>query len=274
MRLPESKARSRPRRWRRLLAHIDPTAIKNGILAALPAAELALISNRLTLVSMDLGETLHRHGDVIEHVYFVETGFISAMNILSDGHPLEIALIGSEGVAGFSVVLGGKTSYAETMCQTEGRAYRMSAEGLLDVVAQAPVLRDLLLRYALLFQIQVSQTAACNAHHALEQRLARWLLAAHDRSRVAQLSLTQDLIAVMLGVRRATVSIAASTLQRAGLIRYQHGKITILDRVGLENAACECYEAVSGEYRRLFGEDAALPREKPFSAASPQLRQI
>ena len=164
-------------------------------------------------------------------------------------------------MAGFSVVLGGKTSYAETMCQTEGRAYRMSAEGLLDVVAQAPVLRDLLLRYALLFQIQVSQTAACNAHHALEQRLARWLLAAHDRSKVAQLSLTQDLIAVMLGVRRATVSIAASMLQRAGVIRYQHGKITILDRVGLENAACECYEAVSGEYRRLFGEDAALPRE-------------
>lgn len=243
------------------MALIDKTSIKNRILAALPDAELALISNRLTLVTMDLGQTLHRHGDVIEHVYFVETGFISALNVLSDGHPLEIALIGSEGVAGFSVVLGGKTSYAETMCQTEGQAYRLSAEALLDAFAQAPVLRDLLLRYALLFQIQVSQTAACNAHHALEQRLARWLLAAHDRSRISQLSLTQDLIAVMLGVRRATVSIAASTLQRAGIIRYQHGKITIIDRVGLENAACECYEAVSGEFRRLFGEEPALPPE-------------
>lgn len=243
------------------MALIDKTSIKNRILAALPDAELALISNRLALVTMDLGQTLHRHGDVIEHVYFVETGFISALNVLSDGHPLEIALIGSEGVAGFSVVLGGKTSYAETMCQTEGQAYRLSAEALLDAFAQAPVLRDLLLRYALLFQIQVSQTAACNAHHALEQRLARWLLAAHDRSRISQLSLTQDLIAVMLGVRRATVSIAASTLQRAGIIRYQHGKITIIDRVGLENAACECYEAVSGEFRRLFGEEPALPPE-------------
>lgn len=240
---------------------IDQTAVKNRLLAALPTAELAVISNRLTLVTMDLGQTLHTQGEVIEHVYFVETGFISALNVLSDGHPLEIELIGSEGMAGFSIVLGGKTSYAETMCQTEGQAYRMSAESLLDGVANAPVLRSLLLRYALLFQIQVSQTAACNAHHAIEQRLARWLLAAHDRSRIAQLSLTQDLIAVMLGVRRATVSIAASTLQRAGVIRYQHGKITIMDRVGLENAACECYEAVSGEYRRLFGENAALPRE-------------
>jgi CRP-like cAMP-binding protein len=243
------------------VAIIDQNATRNRILSALPAAELALISKRLTLVTMDLGQTLHHHGDVIDHVYFVETGFISALNVLSDGHPLEIALIGSEGVAGFTVVLGGKTSYAETMCQTEGHAYRMSADDLLDVVARGPVLRGLILRYALLFQVQVSQTAACNAHHALEQRLARWLLAAHDRSRTAQLSLTQDLIAVMLGVRRATVSIAASTLQRAGVIRYQHGKITIVDRVGLENAACECYESVSGEYRRLFGEDAAQPRD-------------
>lgn len=208
-------------------------------------------------VTLELGETLHRHGDVIEYVYFVETGFISALSVLSDGHPLEIGLIGAEGVAGFSVVLGGKTSYAETMCQTGGDALRLPAETMKDAFEQAPVLRSLMLRYVLIFQVQIAQTAACNAHHALEQRLARWLLAAHDRSGVPQLSLTQDLIAVMLGVRRATVSIAASTLQRAGVIRYQHGKITIVDRSGLENAACECYEAVSSEYRRLFGENAA-----------------
>ena len=240
------------------MPHKDQTTVRNRILAALPAAEFAMLSKGLSLVTLDLGQTLHRHGDVIEHAYFVETGFISALTVLSDGHPLEIGLIGAEGVAGFSVVLGGKTSYAETMCQTGGEAYRMPAETLREAFANSPVLRDLLLRYVLIFQVQVSQTAACNAHHALEQRLARWLLAAHDRSGVPQLSLTQDLIAVMLGVRRATVSIAASTLQRAGVIRYQHGKITILDRTGLENAACECYEAVSGEYRRLFGEEAAL----------------
>ena len=123
-----------------------------------------------------------------------------------------------------------------------------------EVAARAPHLHDLLLRYTHVFHVQVAQTAACNAHHDLGQRLARWLLAAHDRSKVAELSLTQDLIAVMLGVRRSTVSIAAGTLQKAGVIRYQHGKITIVDRTGLENAACECYEAVASEYRALFGE--------------------
>ena len=235
----------------------DQSTCRNRILAALPAAEFAVLSRKLTPVTMELGETLHRHGDVIEHVYFVETGFISVLTVLANGSPLEIALVGLEGVAGVSVVLGGKTSYAETMCQTGGKAYRMPAEALREVFANAPVLRDHLLRYVLIFQIQVAQTAACNAHHALEQRLARWLLAAHDRCGVPELSLTQDLIAVMLGVRRATVSIAASTLQRAGIIRYQHGKITIIERVGLEDAACECYEAVNGEYRRLFGEHVA-----------------
>jgi CRP-like cAMP-binding protein len=140
------------------------------------------------------------------------------------------------------------------MCQTGGGAYRISTAALKEVAAAAPHLRDLLLRYTHVFHVQVAQTAACNAHHELGQRLARWLLGAHDRSGVAELSLTQDLIAVMLGVRRSTVSIAASTLQKAGVIRYQHGRITILDRLGLENAACECYEAVSAEYRSLFGE--------------------
>ena len=238
---------------------IDQKAIKNRILAALPATELALLSPRLTLVALELGQTLHRHGDKIDNVYFVETGFISALTVLSDGHPLEIGLSGVEGLAGFSVVLGGKTSYAETMCQTEGRAYRMPAGALKEAFDISPVLRDLLLRYALIFQVQVAQTAACNAHHALEQRLARWLLSAHDRSQIAQLSLTQDMIAVMLGVRRATVSIAASTLQRAGVIKYQHGKITILDRTSLEDAACECHEVVAGEYRRLVREHVVNP---------------
>jgi CRP-like cAMP-binding protein len=240
------------------LATIDQTKIKNRLLAALPAAEFALMAKNLTPVDLDFGETLHRHGDVIEQVYFVETGFISALTVLLDGHPLEIGLIGAEGIAGFSVVLGGKTSYAETMCQTGGKAYRMPAAALKEVFQNAPHLRDLILRYVLLFQVQVAQTAACNAHHDLEQRLARWLLSAHDRTDGAELSLTQDLIAVMLGVRRATVSLAASTLQRAGVIRYQHGKITIVDRIGLENAACECYEAVTSEYRRLFGPNAVV----------------
>jgi CRP-like cAMP-binding protein len=230
------------------------TAVKNRILAALPPSEFALIAKHLTHVELALGESLHRAGDVISNVFFVESGFISALTMLSDGQPLEIGLIGAEGVAGISVALGAKHSYSETMCQTGGDAYRITTAEFKDAVAHAPHLRDLLLRYVHMFGVQVAQTAACNAHHELGQRLARWLLGAHDRSGVPELSLTQDLIAVMLGVRRSTVSIAASTLQRAGVIRYQHGRITIIDRVGLENAACECYEAVATEYRALFGE--------------------
>lgn len=228
--------------------------VKNRILAALPASEFAALAGSLTRVDLHLGETLHRAGDPIEDVYFIESGFISALSVLSDGSPLEIGLIGVEGVAGVSVVLGARDSYSETMCQTGGAAYRIAVPAFKEAVAKAPRLHDLLLRYVHVFGVQVAQTAACNAHHDLGQRLARWLLAAHDRSGRAELSLTQDLIAVMLGVRRSTVSVAAATLQKAGVIRYQHGRITITDRVGLENAACECYEAVAGEYRSLFGE--------------------
>lgn len=229
------------------------SAVKNRILAALPKAEFAAVAPHLSRVELALGESLHRAGEPIVHVYFVESGFISALSMLSDGQPLEIGLIGVEGVAGVSVILGAHNSYTETMCQTGGAAYRMTSAALKDQVARSSHLRDLLLLYTHVFQVQVAQTAACNAHHELGQRLARWLLAAHDRSGVAELSLTQDLIAVMLGVRRSTVSIAASTLQKAGVIRYQHGRITILDRAGLENAACECYGSVAKEYRALFG---------------------
>lgn len=236
------------------MSQLSQTTVKNRILAALPALEFALMAKHLTRVDLALGESLHRAGDPISNVFFVESGFISALTMLSDGQPLEIGLIGAEGVAGVSVILGATHSYSETMCQTGGGAYRITTSALKEVVAHATHLRDLLLRYVHVFHVQVAQTAACNAHHELGQRLARWLLAAHDRSGVAELSLTQDLIAIMLGVRRSTVSIAASTLQRAGVIRYQHGRITIIDRVGLENAACECYEAVATEYRALFGE--------------------
>jgi CRP-like cAMP-binding protein len=238
------------------LPHTQQINIKNRILSAIPVLEYTVLARHFTRVELHLGETLHRAGDVIEHVYFPENGFISALTVLSDGSPLEIGLIGAEGVAGVSVVLGAKTSFSETMCQTGGDAFRIPVPAFREVVAHAPRLRDLLLRYTHVFHVQVAQTAACNSHHDLGQRLARWLLGAHDRSDAPELSLTQDLIAVMLGVRRSTVSVAASTLQKAGLIRYQHGRITIIDRTGLENAACECYETVAAEYRRLFGDHA------------------
>lgn len=253
MRPPERGLSSRPGDGA-LLTPSDHANVRNRLLAALNPAEFASLAHSLTHMDLELGQSLHRSGDRIEYVYFPETGFISALAMLSDGHPLEIGLIGAEGVAGVSVVLGATTSFSETMCQTGGAAWRMPAADLKAAFVREPNFRDLLLRYVELFHIQVAQTAACNGHHELGQRLARWLLGAHDRSGVAELSLTQDLIAVMLGVRRSTVSVAAAQLQKAGIIRYQHGRITIVDRTGLENAACECYEVVAGEYRRLFGE--------------------
>ena len=244
---------------------IDQRTVKNRLLAALPPLEFALLAANLSRVDLVLGQTLQMAGSEIDTVYFPETGFISAMTVLTDGRPLEIGLIGAEGVAGVSVVLGASISFSETMCQTGGRAYKMPAVKLVEALTHAPKLRELLLKYVHVFHIQVAQTAACNAHHELSQRLSRWLLSAHDRSGQAELSLTQDLIAVMLGVRRSTVSLAAGMLQKGGVIRYMHGKITVTDRVGLENAACECYEAVSEEYRRLFGPqlDDVTPAATP-----------
>ena len=234
--------------------------VRNRLLAVLPPAEFAVVALMLTQVTLEIGQPLHRAGEIIDDVYFPETGFISALAVLSDGYHLEIGLIGAEGVAGVSVILGSNTSYSEAMCQTGGTAWKMTPTHLRKAAIELPRFRDLLLRYVEVFHIQVAQTAACNAHHELGQRLARWLLGAHDRSGVVELSLTQDLIATMLGVRRSTVSVAAGQLQKAGFIRYQHGLITIIDRTGLENAACECYESVAGEYRRLFGEH---PKDLP-----------
>lgn len=240
------------------MGNIDQKTIRNRILAALPPQEFALVAENLTRIDLHLRQSLHLAGAQIEHVHFPETGFISAMAVLSDGAPLEIGLIGAEGVEGVSVILGARTAHGETMCQTPGAAHRMSVTSLKQTLVEAPHLRELLLKYIHALHVQVAQTAACNAHHEVSQRLARWLLAAHDRSGVPELSLTQELIAVMLGVRRATVSVAAGILQKAGVIRYQHGAITILDRVGLEDMACECYSVVVDEYRNLLGIDPCV----------------
>jgi CRP-like cAMP-binding protein len=234
----------------------------NRILSGLSAADFAILEPQLTRVALYSGQTVHRHGDNIEHVYFVESGFLSTSTVLSCGQPLEVGLTGSEGVVGFSVVLGGRMSFAETTCQIGGQACRMSAEGLREAFAKSPTLHDLILRFILSFQVQVTQTAACNAHHPIDQRLVRWLLAAHDRSGLAPLSVTQEMIAGMLGVRRATVSVAASALQRAGIIRYQHGQLTIVDRPALENAACECYDTLSSASASVYPSGRARARSE------------
>ena len=184
--------------------------------------------------------------------YFVETGFISAMALLSDGKPLEVGLIGPEGGADIGAVLGARKAFCESMCQASGALSAVPLKVLTEALDHAPALRTLLPGFAQAFHVQVTQTAACNAHHTVDRRLARWLLAAADRVDGSVLLLTQDLLSVMLGVRRASVSVAAAALQDRGIISYKHGRVTILDRKALESAACECYAVVANTYGELL----------------------
>lgn len=199
---------------------------------------------------LQLGESLHRAGDKIEQIYFPEIGFISALSVLTDGQPLEIGLIGAEGGAGVSVIFGATTSYSETMCQTAGAEHRIAVDKFKQLFEQAPRLRDLLLRYVHVFHVQVAQTVACNA---LEQRCWRWLLMTRDRMQSNDFLLTQEFLAMMLGVARPGVSIAAGGLQRAGLITYSRGNVAILDTAALKKRSCECYGVSKREFDRLLG---------------------
>ena len=257
-------------RDRALVANINQREPKNRILAALPEAELALIATEITPVDTYLGQTLHRAGDAIQRVYFPEVGIISAMAVMADGSVLEIGMIGAEGMVGASVALGATTSSSEMICQTDGAAYCLPVQTLTRAMERAPHLERLLLKFVHAFGVQVAQIAACNVHHELSQRLARWLLAAHDRSGVVELALTHELLAVMLGVRRSTISVAAAALQKAGVIRYQHGRMTILDRAGLEAAACECYAVVAGEYRNFLTSASPIPGGRTPPPTSPR----
>jgi CRP-like cAMP-binding protein len=173
--------------------------------------------------------------------------------LLADGNSAEVGIVGSEGMVGLPLLLGANDGIVETMVQGTGTALRLSVAALSRALEEIPDLLRLLLRYALAFQEQVTQTAACNGHHALDQRLARWLLMAHDRAEGDEFGMTQEFLAQMLCVHRPGVTVAARLFQQAGLIRYGHGRITITDREGLEAAACECYGAVRQRFNLLFG---------------------
>jgi CRP-like cAMP-binding protein len=228
--------------------------ITNLLLSGAPAEERALIRPKLAFQALEFGQLLQQPGDPITAVDFINSGMVSEMAFLEDGRSLELGLVGMEGASNLSVLLGATNSHGQVMCQTAGTSWRIGPAALREVVEQTPVFRALLLRYVRAFHVQVAQTALCGVHHETTQRLARWLLATHDRSDGPKLALTQDLIALMLGVQRTTVSLTASMLQKAGLISYRHGRIVILDREGLENIACECHEIVASEYRQVFGD--------------------
>jgi CRP-like cAMP-binding protein len=190
-------------------------------------------------------------------VLFVETGMVSLLATLEDGEQVEVGIAGSEGLIGLPLVLGDDRSLVEARVQMEGTALRMNAAAFRDEVEESAALRGLLKRYTLAFQAQVTMTAACNARHAIEQRLSRWLLTAHDRAGADEFPITHEFISMMLGVRRPGVSLAAGVLQKAGLIHYVRGRMAVTDRPGLEAASCECYHTARREFARLLGPSPA-----------------
>jgi CRP-like cAMP-binding protein len=234
---------------------------QNHLLAALPAAEFERLLPHLELVPMPLGEAIYESGGRLEHVYFPTTSIVSLLYVLEDGASAEIAVVGFEGILGISLFMGGNTTPSRAVVRSAGFGYRLKAELLQQEFNRAgPVLR-LLLRYTQALITQMTQTAVCNRHHSVEQQLCRALLLSLDRLTSSSLTMTQELIANMLGVRREGVTEAAGKLQRAGLIRYSRGHIDVLNRAGLEKAVCECYAVVKVEFDRLLSD---IPRGDPF----------
>jgi CRP-like cAMP-binding protein len=228
-------------------------ATRNRLLAALPAEDLVRLWPKLERHELELRQVLMAPDEPIPAVHFPETGWASMLTLLADGRSAEVGVVGSEGMVGLPLLLGADRSNVEALIQTPGTMLRLEAGAFRQALEESPTLRTLLLRYTLAFQQQVTQTAACNGHHALDQRLARWLLIAHDRAEGDEFPMTQEFLAIMLCVHRPGVTVAARLFQQAGLIRYGKGRMTVTDREGLEAAACECYGAVRRQFEQLLG---------------------
>jgi CRP-like cAMP-binding protein len=237
------------------LVAADPTF--NLLLAALPAAERARWASQLEPVNMPLGHVLYESGTRLSHVYFPTTSIVSLLYVMENGASAEIAVVGQEGIVGISLFMGGESTPSRAVVQSAGQGLRLKANLMMQEFNRGGPVMHLLLRYTQALITQMAQTAVCNRHHSLDQQLCRWLLLSLDRLQSNQLVMTQELIANMLGVRREGVTEAAGQLHKAGLIRYQRGHITILDRAGLERRTCECYAVVKKEYDRLLPDSVA-----------------
>jgi len=224
----------------------------NRILSALPHEEFQRLQPKLREVTFRIGESIYLPEHEIEHVYFINEGIVSWLATLEDGNTVEAGVIGSEGVAGVPVILGATSTPNEGLIQSELFASRISAPDLLAEFRHGAKLSQLLLRFVHALFIQVAQTAACNRLHMLDQRLARWLLMTDDRTNKKTLTLTQDFLSRMLGVRRAGVSVAANSLRQQGVIEYHRGDVVITNRPALERLSCECYRIVKEEYDQCF----------------------
>ena len=233
---PPTRSRSNP---------LDPDVF-NGLLAALPAAERQRLMPAMDVVSLSIKQILHRAGDPVEYVYFPGGGFCSELTVLESGEMVEVATIGREGMVGIFAAQDGERAPSVSMVQAAmGICYRLSADMFRREMDQHGPLYELMSRYMHAHVGLIMQSTACNAIHTVEQRLARWLLMAHDRVGEDEFPLTQEFVAMMLGVSRPSVTIVAGTLQKAGLITYHRGRIAILNREKLESAACECYRVVT-----------------------------
>lgn len=224
----------------------------NQLIAALPGDTYRQWAAQLQAVEMPLGEVLHEPGAAIGHVYFPTTSIVSLLHILANGASVEIAVVGREGVVGISALMSGSATPNQSVVRAAGAGYRLPAATLVKALEQGGVVARLLLRYTQVLITHIAQTAVCNRHHNLDQRLCRLLLVSLDRLETQQLWMTQDLMCSMLGVRREGVTEAAQSLQKAGLIRYQRGHISVIDRPALERRSCECYAVVRKEHERLL----------------------
>ena len=230
---------------------------QNQLLAALPAPEFERLLPHLELVPMPLGHVLYESGSQLQHVYFPTTSIVSLLYVMEDGASAEIAVVGNEGILGIALFMGGETTPSRAVVQSAGYGYRLQAHLLKQEFNRAGPVLYLLLRYTQALITQMAQTTVCNRHHTVEQQLCRWLLLSLDRLQSNRLTMTQELIANMLGVRREGVTEAAGKLQDAGLIRYRRGRIEVLDRRALEAQACECYAVVRKESDRQLPATAA-----------------
>lgn len=229
----------------------------NRLLAALPDAQLKAWLPHLELFEMPLGEVLYESGTVEHYVYFPTSSIVSLLYVMKNGDSAEIAVVGNEGIVGIALFMGGNTTPSRAVVQSGGKGYRLKAKFMKDEFDKAGPVTNLLLRYTQALITQMSQTAVCNRHHSLDEQLCRWLLLSLDRLPGNELVMTQELIANMLGVRRVGVTEAALKVQEAGLISYARGRIKVLDRKGLEQRSCECYQVVKDEYDRLLPMEMA-----------------
>jgi len=230
------------------------TPEQNHLLAALPAEAFARLLPHLELIAMPLGAVLYESGGQLHHVYFPTTSIVSLHYVMENGASAEMAGVGNEGVLGISLFMGGNTTPSRATVQTAGYGYRLQGLLMMEEFNRAGPMMRLMLRYTQALLTQMSQTAVCNRHHSMEQQLCRWLLLTLDRLPSNELTMTQELIASMLGVRREGITEAAGNLQQAGLISYRRGHITVLDRAGLEFLTCECYHVVKKEFHRLLSD--------------------